>query len=326
MDPTMPWWPQFSVESLTLNGKMLFYSNYTGYKAMEQTRVCFFNQRILENYNMESPYDLVRKGTWTLDAIIKMSSAIYEDLNGNGMSDSEDLMGFATANYPWGWMEAFGIELYRKESSNSPTLNVEVDERVYTLVDKLHEWYFSGTDGVMAELNGHGEPGISMFAADRVAFTFVNNIATQVRPAIESNVPYGILPFPKIDQNQKQYYGACTDYIFSIPITLRDTERAGVILEAMAYAGYKYVRPAYCEQTLKTRFATDPDCAEMLNLIFDNQVISFTYLYSEAVSGGMQSTLIAKTVANKNVASIVQSRQKAEQKFLKQIARVYEDS
>jgi hypothetical protein len=40
----------------------------------------------------------------------------------------------------------------------------------------------------------------------------------------------------------------------------------------------------------------------------------------------MQSTLIAKTVANKNVASIVQSRQKAEQKFLKQIARVYEDS
>ena len=36
----------------------------------------------------------------------------------------------------------------------------------------------------------------------------------------------------------------------------------------MAYAGYKYVRPAYCEQTLKTRFATDPECSEMLNLIF----------------------------------------------------------
>ena len=48
MDPTAPWWPQFTVDSLTINGKMFFYSNYTGYLSMSQTRVCFFNQRILD--------------------------------------------------------------------------------------------------------------------------------------------------------------------------------------------------------------------------------------------------------------------------------------
>ena len=108
---------------------------------------------------------------------------------------------------------------------------------------------------------------------------------------------------------------------FTIPLTVKDDERVGAVLEAMAYSGYKYVRPAYCEQTLQTRYATDPDCSEMLNLIFDNRVISFAYLYSY-----LQSDLIAKTVVNKNVASFLQSQSKVEQKTLKnKICKIFRD-
>ena len=325
MDPTAPWWPQFTVESLTLNGKMFFYSNYTGYLAMKQTRVCLFNDSILDDFNMESPYDHVRVGTWTLDQAIKMSTAIYEDKNGDGQKDEGDLFGFASTHTPWGWMEAFGIELYQKESADSADMTVVVDERLYTLIDKLHQWFYSGNDSVWVEFSGHGDLSMDMFASSRAAFTLVNDLDAQVKMAIASNVQYGIVPFPKIDENQKQYYGACTDFLFSIPITLRDTERAGIILEAMAYAGYKYVRPAYCEQTLKTRFATDPNCAEMLNLILDNQVISFAYLYSQYVSGGgLQSNFIHSTVEQNNVASFLKTRLKIEEKSVKKISRFYE--
>ncbi len=321
MDPSAPWWPQFTVDSLTINGKMFIFSNYTGYLSMIQTRVCFFNQRILEDNQMESPYALVREGTWTLDKITEMSTAIYSDLNGDGVKDTGDQFGYASCHYPWGWLEAFGIELYQKEAVDSAVMTIVADDRCYTLIDKLNEWWYTGSSGVWVELSGHGDPGLNMFADNRVAFTFVNNIDVQVKPAIENNVPYGIVPFPKIDQNQKNYYGACTDFIFSIPITVKDTERVGMILEAMAYNGYKYVRPAYCEQTLKTRFATDPDCSEMLNLIFDNRVISFSYLYSSA-----QSDLIANTVMYKNVASYLQGKAKSEQKFLdKTISKLYRD-
>ena len=316
-----PWWPQFTVDSLTINGKMFIYSNYTGYLSMIQTRVCFFNQRILEDNQMESPYSLVRDGTWTLDKITEMSTNIYTDVNGDGVKDTGDLFGYASAYYPWGWLEAFGIELYQKEAEDSPNLTIEADERCYTLIDKLHEWWYTGSSGVWVELAGHGDSTEQMFADNRVAFTLVTHLGDQVKPAVDNDVPYGIVPFPKIDVSQENYYGACTDFLFSIPITVKDTERVGALVEAMAYAGYKYVRPAYCEQTLKTRFATDPDCAEMLNLIFDNRVISFSYLYSDA-----QSDLIADTVANKNVASYLQGKSRAEQKFLdKTIAKLYRD-
>ena len=164
-----------------------------------------------------------------------------------------------------------------------------------------------------------------MFAEGRVAFTFTLHLAEQVAPALQNDVNYGIVPFPKIDANQTNYYGACTDFLFSIPTTIKDTEMVGAVLEAMAYNGYKYVRPAYCEQTLQSRYATDPDCADMLNLILENRVISFSYLFSEIVSGGMQSNMIAQATPKMTLSSLAQSKTKAEQKSLKKIIRLYED-
>lgn len=323
VDPSSPWWPQFIVDSLTLNGKMYYFSNYSSYQAMAQTRACFFNQRILKDYNMKAPYDMVRDGTWTLAKIMEMSSNIYADTNGDGKQDTGDVLGFATSHYPYAWLESFGIELYHKESPSSAELSLMMDDRCYTLIDQLHTWFFSGTEGVWAPMNDSGEISMTMFAEDRVAFTFAC-VGSQAPRAIEGDVDYGIVPIPKIDENQPQYYGGCTSPLFSVPVTLRDTERAGIILEAMAYAGYQHILPAYCENTLKTRFATDPDCAEMLNLIFDNQVISFAYLFANSVPQGMQYRFIADTVERNKVASFFKSKQRKEQKMIDTIVEFYQ--
>ena len=78
LDPTAPWWPQFTVESLTYNGKLYHYSNYTSYQSMEWTWGCFFNQKILDDYNQPTPYASVRDGSWTLDKINAISPAAIE--------------------------------------------------------------------------------------------------------------------------------------------------------------------------------------------------------------------------------------------------------
>jgi hypothetical protein len=292
---------------------------------MVQTRACMFNQDILRDNNIKAPYNLVREGTWTLDKAMEMSTAIYSDLNGNGRSDKDDLFGFAATHYPWGWLEAFGIELYQKEDYNSPNLTVVVDDRCYTLIEKLNQWLFSGHNSVMVAFEGGGEPGITMFAEGRVAFTFTLHLAQQVAPALQNDVNYGIVPFPKIDVNQTNYYGACTDFLFSIPTTIKDPEMVGAVLESMAYNGYKNVRPAYCEQTLQSRYATDPDCAEMLNLILENRVISFAYLFSELIPGSMQSNMIAQSAPKMTLSSLARSKTKAEQKSLKKVMELYGD-
>lgn len=324
MEPSASWWPQFIVDSFTLNGKMYCYSNFSSYLAMSATRVCFFNHRILTDNNMKSPYDAVRDGTWTLDQLMSMSTSIYVDLNGDGKQDEEDLFGFASTAYPYAWLECFGIEFYKKEAPNSPVLTLNTDDdRCYTLMDKLHSWFHGGNQEVWVTMTADEVASSAMFAEDRVAFTF-GSVGKLAPAAIDGNIDYGIVPFPKIDSNQTTYYGGCTDELFSVPVTVKDTERVGIILEAMAYQGYKHIRPAYCEDTLKTRFATDPDCAEMLNIIFDNQVISFAYLFANNISGGnMQYRLIADTVAHNKVASFLKSKQRKEQRLIETISEFY---
>jgi hypothetical protein len=313
------------VDSFTLNGKMYCYSNFSSYSAMSATKACFFNHRILKDYNMENPYDFVRAGTWTLDQLMEMSAVVYVDLNGDGKPDKDDTFGFANTLYPYAWLESFGIEFYKKEASNSPTLTLNTnDDRCYTLIDKLHTWFYGGKQSVWSRMEQiNEEESMVMFAEDRVAFTFAN-IGTQAPMAIDGNVDYGIVPFPKIDESQPDYYGGCTDELFSVPVTVKDTEKVGIILEAMAYQGYKHIRPAYCEETLKTRFATDPDCADMLNIIFDHQVISFAYLFANDVVGGnMQYRFIADTVERNKVASFLKSKQRKEERLIEKISDFY---
>ena len=323
LDPTAEWWPEFTVDSLTLNGKMFYFSNYSSYLSMEWTRVCFFNQRLLEEYKLESPYDHVRAGTWTLDTITQMSTAMYSDLNGDSAANEGDIFGFACNYYPFAWLESFGIEMYEKEAPDSAVLTLDTkNERAYTLIDKLHTWFYSGENGVHVTLDDTREKGIRMFANDQVGFTFAE-IGTIAPLAIENDIQYGIVPFPKIDGNEKNYYGGCTDCLYSVPVTLKDTERAGIILEAMAYEGYTHIRPAYCDKILETRYATDPDCSEMLKLILDNQVISFAFLFATAVPNGMQFRFIAETVKENNVASFYKSKQRQEMKMMEKITDFY---
>lgn len=325
LEPTALWWPQFTVESLTLNRRMYYYSNYTSYLAMEWTWGCFFNQDILREFNQENPYDAVRKGTWTLDKIHSMSTSIYSDKNGDGLSNDTDILGFAFTQTPYAWLESFGIEVWKKESPDSAVLTLDIeDERCYTLIDKLHTWFYSGEDSVMVNFSGPGGVDKSMFTGNRLAFTF-ERIGTLAPAAMEADISYGIVPLPKLDANQADYYAGCHDKLFSVPTTVNDRERVGIILEAMAYEGYKHILPAYCEKTLKTRLATDPDCGEMLNMIFERQVISFAYLLNRQVSGGgIQINLIPATAEQNNVASFLKSKQAVEKKILKKITKFYE--
>jgi hypothetical protein len=92
---------------------------------------------------------------------------------------------------------------------------------------------------------------------------------------------YGILPTPKYDENQKDYYSYVHDQytIFMIPITVRDAEMSGAVLEAMAYESYKTLTPAYFEVALKGRYANDPESRTMIDMITSNVLVDTAIIY-----------------------------------------------
>ncbi len=324
MDPSAPWWPQFTVDSLTLNGKMYYISNYTTYRSLHETRVTFFNQDMIADLGVERPYDMVKEGTWTIDNMAAIANEIYIDTNGDGKQDKGDIMGFVFTNAPYCWTESFGIEAYQKVAPDSPEMVLNINhETTYNLIDKLHNWMGSGSNSVWVDFAGDRNQAMEMFAAGSGVFTF-KCIGDQIPYLLDTDMLYGIVPFPKVDELQESYVSACTDLLLSIPVTASDLERTGIIAEAMSYAGYKYILPAYCEKALKNRYSTDRESAEMLDMIFQNRIISFAYLFVNMVPSGMQYQLIAQTVNSNNVASYYKANEKKELATIKKITEFYQ--
>ena len=69
------------MDGLTVNGKIYLFSNYIGYNGLRGTKNMYVNLDRLEDYQLESPYELVRSGKWTLDKVISITKEIYEDLS-----------------------------------------------------------------------------------------------------------------------------------------------------------------------------------------------------------------------------------------------------
>ena len=94
---------------------------------------------------------------------------------------------------------------------------------------------------------------------------------------------YSILPFPKWDTAQENYYTNADDkfQVFSIPKTASDTEFVGMIFEALSAESYRSVYPAYYDVALKGKYSSDPSTAEMIDLIMSGRKFEVSFQFGE---------------------------------------------
>ena len=126
-----------------------------------------------------------------------------------------------------------------------------------------------------------GEFGVELFQKNKAMIAY-----TQVGDAYDyyrlSEVRYGFLPTPKLDEYQENYINCCTDMLWAMPRTLvgEEAERAAVIIEAFQCYNYNHMLPVYFEGALKARIADSPDDSEMMQIIADTRAISFAFTYN----------------------------------------------
>ena len=94
---------------------------------------------------------------------------------------------------------------------------------------------------------------------------------------------YGVLPLPKYDETQKEYYTVVDGgaNIMFVPITTNEKQReiVGAIVESMSALSYRDVIPTYCGMALEQKGTRDEESIAMLRKILDSRVIDFAYLY-----------------------------------------------
>ncbi len=311
-----PWWPNNAVESWTVAGKMFAASSYISYCGIHWTRAMTVNKDWAEELQMEIPYEAVREGKWTLDMLNTLTEDVSYDVDGNGKINEKDKVGFTSGAQTWYCLqEGVDLPIYRRDESGNIYLDLDVDradkflEIMRTLTQK--DRYVSS-----------GDFGIKMFENGNALFAY-----TQVGDAYDyyriSDVRYGFLPTPKLDEAQENYINCCTDVPWAIPKTVMGEQQhvVGTICEAMSAYNYNHVLPVYLEGALKSRAADSADDTEMLQIIADTRTIGFAYGY------GLQINNILGDILDngQGAASYFKSKEKVAEKALNKMISNFED-
>ena len=69
-----------------------------------------------------------------------------------------------------------------------------------------------------------------------------------------------------------------------VPITAKDKDCCGAVLETMAHFSSETLVPAYYEKLLGGKFTRDADSVEMLDIIFDSLVFDIGFCYDNFIS------------------------------------------
>ena len=280
VDLTKPYWNQSLNGTLAVKNILLFAaSDYI----IPDPNVIFFNKGILQDYNVEDPYSLVKNGKWTWDKLTEMAKLVSRDLNGDGIYDLNDLYGFASImDGPMiGVMHSCDMYIATKGQDDVPELYT-VSDKLATVVNKMYDLIYNGNQSYCWAYYDNAKDA----AAHEMDFT-KNHVLFQIQSPSEAaqkyramDVDFGILPFPKYDEAQTDYISLNNAGLMFIPADVKDVERTGIVAELLAAESRRSTLPAYFDILLNSKVARDTESEDMLTIIYNHCVYDFGYNYN----------------------------------------------
>ena len=332
VDLSKPWWNAQFTSDTNINGRNYYGNGDISETFMRATYAVFFNKQTIKDYSLENPYELVNDGTWTLEKIQQMGAAFAGDLNGDGQINDADNVGLIVLNNQIECMyTASGEKLIHVTDDGfvfaaDGERSLEVLEKIYQLYENksvvLCPSDANRRSPEVASM-GHVEIGEKTFSEGRCLFLMgtMNNVASMR----DMETDFGILPIPKADEAQDNYYSYANTWAAScaaVPILVGDIEKSTILMEELAYQSRRYYTPAYYEISLKTKISRDEESAAMLDLIYERRTVDMGNLFS--VGGVMSglSNLIFPTGQN-TFASFLKTREKMVRKDMEKLQGLY---
>lgn len=275
-----PWWNKKSIETQTINGYMYTVTGDLSLTAMQQTFCLAFNANLMEDWGFpsETLYDLVWDGKWTYDKMIEMTSGFYKDENGNSMEDSGDIFGYGVSfmrTIPWATTVG---EHPLTLSDDGQKLHVTLaSDKMYSFIEKMINFHHSTT-------GAYKDATLQDFTSGNIGL-YVTRFENCFSSFTDLNFTYGLLPFPKYDEAQQEYYTAPhTEFsIYGIPSTLptEDYDLVGIMMEALNAESWKTVFSAYYDEALKGRYSSDENMSKVVDLIADSRVYEMAVQFGQ---------------------------------------------
>ena len=287
LDLDQGYWMQDYNETTSFDGKQY---SATGVIALSTYRFAFvtmFNKHVFDSKGTPYLYEAVSNDTWTLDYQASLAKDFYQDLNGDGKHDEEDLYGLVSCPGlsvdPY-WSSC-DIPLVQKDADGELVWVLDT-EKLSDAVDKvLYLFYDCGGTYLYKEMASNTEQDQirEVFSSGHTAMTTLRLVAAEQPDVRNMEQEYGIVPMPKFSEQQEDYGTLMHDQftVFCIPASAagQKLEMIGAVMEVMASESQRMVRPAYYEIALKRKYMSDPVAWDMLDLTFANVVVDAGIIY-----------------------------------------------
>ncbi|MCL2816499.1 MAG: hypothetical protein FWD23_18030, partial [Oscillospiraceae bacterium] len=216
LDLTKPWYIQSSVENLTFKGKL-----FTVYSEMLiapycATAVIVFNKKLHSDYGLADPYQMVKDGKWTIDALYEMCKDGSKDLNGDGeMTFIDDQWGFMTGvDVMAAFLFGGGGRISKIQSDGSIDFTL-ANEKNFDIMDKAFQIIYNDDITMNVHKGNHNQPNPNL-AMDKLWMDgralFGGTRISNIRMWREMDIPFGMLPIPKYDVTQDKYYSVVSPF------------------------------------------------------------------------------------------------------------------
>ena len=267
-----------------LNGDMMYMDDCA-------TGGFFVNHTVWSTYKLTEKYgkdiyQIVKDGQWTLETLEQCCKVVSHDETGDGIMNEKDVWGFSCD----GWLTlsmniGIGNELLQKDQSDVFTLNNSEKQLndMQTLIEFLTSANVAPFDYTKSA---------TIFNDDRQLFR--ESQLTNLPALSQTNVDYGVLPYPKHDAvDQTAYYSFVSTYganAITIPSTVPDVDKVANIIELISYESQQIVTPQFNKYLFDGRVTQRVEDSEMLDLIFSNRKYEICYLWS---TGGLYTSMQA---------------------------------
>ena len=286
VDLSKPWHNKLANDDATVNGYLYTICSDLAITSMTYTHAFFTNLPMAADFGYAASdlYGLVKEGKWTIDLFSTMIESMYVDANGNGKSDiANDRYGFAyqVTNPADVWFNAFGGHYTGRAEDGSVTVDFMGDKTVAELETLLKLHYEN--PGYAKLTTQYDEE--KWFLDQKTVFAPMRFYAAFSKLR-EMDAAYTMLPYPKWDEEQQEYYTNADDKftVFCLPTpSYGAIEFIGVIFEALCAESYKTVFPVYYDVALKGKYSTDADTADMVELIMAGRLFDFSFQFGETV-------------------------------------------
>ncbi len=303
IETEQPWYLTDMMEQASIDNRLYFISGDASLGYLKCTYCIYYNQELAETYQVGDLYEIVHNGQWTVDKVREIAEIACADTDGNGTYDLNDDLGFVLHDYYQyiGFIGSCDAPIYDKDTDGVWQLSFG-DDRDTGVCDTLYR-FSNETAGVfmshgteLADATEYGNISAKFIAGDILMLSAeMDDINSKLR---DIDVPYGVLPYPKYDEAQKDYCNISrnTQNAFSMPKTCQNPDAAGAVMEALSCENYNTILPAYFETSMKVKYSGDNETAKMFDLIKESTRLTFWYTYNNAIGDAINAVYFVSTI------------------------------